>query len=98
LTAVPCQPAAAHVSQAATDGVGRLDVGDDEGLLEAGAARKQVALLVEQERLALEDQLILAAHRVAERDEARVVARACGEHLLAFAVAEKMKGRGGEID
>ena len=41
----------------------------------------------------VEDQLVLAAHRVAERDEARVVSRAGHEHLLALDLLTDMERR-----
>ena len=47
--------------------------------------------------MAVEDQLVLPADRVAEGDEARVVACAGGEHLLALAVAVDVERRGGDV-
>ena len=46
----------------------------------------------------VEDQLVLPADRVAEGDEAEVVARALDEHLLAVALLADVEGRGGEVD
>ena len=43
--------------------------------------------------MAVEDQLVLAADRVAEREEARVVARAHAQHLLALAVLADVERR-----
>ena len=46
----------------------------------------------------VEDELVLAADAVAERDEAGVVARARDEHLLALAVAADVERRRGDVD
>src|SRR4029077_12180171 len=56
------------------------------------------AFLVEDERVAVEDQLVLAADGVAEGDETRVVTRPRREHLLPLAVSEDMERRGREIE
>src|SRR5207244_5106785 len=92
LAAVASERPAADVAKPAPDRGGRLDVDNEERLLEAGPAREQVTLLVEHERVSVEEQLVLAADGVAEGDEARVVARAGGEHLLALAVAKQVEG------
>ena len=47
--------------------------------------------------MAVEDQLVLAADGVAERDEARVVARARAQHLLALAVLADVERRRGDV-
>ncbi len=46
----------------------------------------------------VEDELVLRADRVAERDVAGVVARPRAEHLLAVAVLAHVEGRGGDVD
>ena len=97
LTAVPREGAPPDVPQAPSHGLGRLDVDDEQRLFEAGAAGDQVTFLVEHERMAVEDQLVLAADGVAEGDETGVVARAGGEHLLALAIAEDVERRGREV-
>ena len=84
-------------AEPASDRLGRVDVDDEQRLLEAGRAGDHLALVVEHERVAVEDQLVLAADRVAERDEARVVARARDEHLLALAVLADVERRGGDV-
>ena len=48
--------------------------------------------------MAVEDQLVLAAHRVAERDEAGVVSRARDEHLLALVGAADVERRRRDVD
>ena len=47
--------------------------------------------------MAVEDQLVLSADRVAERDEARVVERAHLQHLLALAVLADVERRGRDV-
>jgi hypothetical protein len=56
-----------------------------------------VALLVEDERVAVEDQLVLPSDGVAESDEARVVAGAGGEHLPALAIPADVERRSGDV-
>src|SRR4029078_10406460 len=48
-------------------------------------------------RVAVEDQLVRAADGVAEGDEARVVARARGQHLLAFPILAEVERRRGDV-
>ena len=74
-----------------------IDVDDEQLLLEAGGARDHLAFVVEHDRVAVEDQLVLPADRVAERDEARVVARAHLQHLLALAVLADVERRRGDV-
>src|SRR5205085_9357481 len=81
------------VAEAPPNGVGRLDVRDEEGFFEPRSARDHVALFVEHERVTVEDQLVLTADGVAEGDKTGVVAGACCEHLLALAVAKDMERR-----
>ena len=88
---------AAEVAQASPDRLARLDVDDEQLLVEAASACNHVPVLVEHERVAVEDQLVLAAHGVAEGHEARVVAGARGEHLLALSVAAEVERRGRDV-
>src|SRR5436190_3080598 len=97
LAAVAGKRAAADVPQPAPDGVGGLDVGYEERLLEARSAREEAALSVEDERIAVEEQLVLPADRVAESDEAGVVTGPGCKHLLPLAVAKEMEGRSREV-
>ena len=92
LAAVACECTTADVPEPAPDRIGGLDVDDEQRLFEARPARENVTLLVEHERVSVEDQLVLPPDRVAESDEARVVACPGGEHLLALAVAEEVEG------
>ncbi len=76
--------AAADVPQPAADGVRRLDVDDEEVLLEPGRSRDDLARVVEDDRVPVEDQLVLPPDEVAEREERARVAGAGHEHLLAL--------------
>jgi hypothetical protein len=58
------------------------------------AAGEHRALVVDQQRVAVEHQLVLTAHQVAERDGAQVVARALDHHLLALDALAGLVGRG----
>ena len=62
-----------------------------------GARATHLALVVDHARVAVEDELVLAADGVAEREEARVVARARDEHLLALALLADVERRRGEV-
>ena len=64
--------AAARVAQARRPARPRVDVGDEQRPPRtAGRARSTVALVVDDERVAVEDELVLAADEPAERDRAR---------------------------
>ena len=86
LAALARERAPAHVAETPPDRGHGVDVDDEQGLLEPGRARNQLALVVEHDRVPVEDQLVLPADGVAQRDEARVVARAHAQHLLALAI------------
>ena len=74
----------------------QVDGADDERLLELRRAHEHAALVVEQQRVAVEQQLVLAADHVAEGDRAQVVARALDQHPLALAaLARVIRGGGG---
>src|SRR5436190_20897893 len=76
--------APADVAQPPPHDLLRVDLDDEQRLDESRCARDNRSLVVDHTRMPVEDQLVLAADRVAERDEARVVARARDEHLLAL--------------
>ena len=69
--------------QARAEDLVEVEVGDDEILLEGAPAGDALALLVEDERLPVEDELVLAADRVDEGQAHEVVGGARGQHLLA---------------
>ena len=64
----------------------------------ARARAIDLAVVVDHERVAVEDELVLAADERAEGDRAAVVARALGEHLLALEPLAGVVGRGGDVD
>ena len=80
--------------QHAVDG----DVDDDEVLAHRGAAGEQLAAGVEDERVAVEDELVLAADLVHVRDRDVVVGGARGQHALALAGLAGVEGRGVDVD
>ena len=86
-----------RVAQPAGDRRRRVDVDDEQRLLERGPARHDLAVLVEHEAVAVEDELVLGADRVHERDPARVVARARGQHLLALERPCRVERRRGDV-
>ena len=92
------QGAPPHVAQPPPDGGRRIEVDDEQLLDEARRPRDQLAFVVEHDRGAVEDQLVLAADHVAVRDEARVVARPHAQHLLALAVLADVERRGGDVE
>ena len=85
--------AAADIPEAPRDRNGRLDVDDEQRLLEAGRTGEHLAVVVQDHGMAVEDELVLASHGVDERDEGDVVARASGEHLLALALLSEVERR-----
>ena len=87
--------APADVAQPAADGVRRLDVHHEQMLLEPRRPRDDLACVVEDDRVPVEDELVLSADEVAEREERARVARAGHEHLLALLrLADVERGRG----
>src|SRR6266542_6759871 len=73
--------------------------GQDELIFDGhSCARDDPALVVDHARMPVEDQLVLSAHRVTERDEARVVARAGHEHLLTLELLADVERRCAHVD
>ena len=95
--AVSGQRAPAHVTQSPADRGGRIDVGHEQLLLEACRACQDLALVVEHDRVPVEDQLVLAADGIAERHETRVVGGAHLQHLLALPILADVERRGGDV-
>src|SRR5262249_15185690 len=89
--------ATADVAEAPPDRRHRVYVDHEQRLLEPRRTRHELALVGDQDGVAVEDQLVLAADRVAERDEARIVARTHAQHLLALAVLADVERRGGDV-
>jgi hypothetical protein len=80
-----------------TDRRRRVDVDHDQRLLEGRGAGDDLALLVDDERVTVEDELVLAADGVHERDPGDVVAGADAEHLLALPPFAEMERRGRDV-
>ena len=59
-----------------------IEIGDEQVFLESLSAGDALALLVEDEGLAIEDQLVLAPYHVDEGQADQIVGCAGGEHLL----------------
>ena len=84
-------------------GVGRacgagVEVEDEERLLELGSARDELAVGVEGDALAVEDEFVLPAGHIDVGDEAAVAAGALGEHFAALFAASAMVGGCVDID
>ena len=75
-----------------------VDGRERQRLGELRRAGDQPALVVEHDRVPVEDQLVLAADHVAERDRAEVVARPLGQHALARGALAAVVGRGARVD
>src|SRR6266545_1100070 len=89
--------AAANVAQAPSDDLLGLDVCEQQRLLESGSACDDPSLVVEDDRVPVEDQLVLPADGVTESDETGVVARSRDEHLITLAIAADVEGRRGDV-
>ena len=90
--------AASCVSQTPPDRGDGLDVDDEEVLLETRRAGDDLAGVVEDDRVPVEDELVLAADEVAEREVGARVARPGDEHLLALLGLADVERRRGEVD
>ena len=90
--AAPC------VSQTPPDRGDGLDVDDEEVLLETRRAGDDLAGVVQDDRVPVEDELVLAAHEVAEREVGARVARPGDEHLLPLLGLADVERRRGEVD
>ena len=94
----PLELAAAHVAQPPADRLGGVEVDDEQRLLEAGRACDDLALVVEDDRVTVEDELVLPADEVAERDVRGVVPGPRDEHLLAVLRLAAVVRRRREVD
>ena len=61
-----------------------VDVAHEQLLTELGRARDRLAAVVHDERVAVEDEFVLASDERAEGHASQVVAGALGEHALAL--------------
>ena len=75
----------------------RVDGRDRERLLELRRAGEHAALVVDQQRVAVEHELVLPADEVRERDRGEVVAGALDEHLLALEPLAPVIWRAGRV-
>src|SRR5581483_7194748 len=91
------QRAPPRLRQSPSDRRRRVDVDDEQRLLEARRSGQHLALVVEHARVAVEDELVLAADCVHECDEGGSVARPLLEHLLSLAVLADVERRGGDV-
>ena len=94
---LPRQRPASRVPQPVADRGGGVDIGNEERLLEGRRPGDDVPVLVEHERVAVEDELVLTADRVHERDPAHVVTSPDGEHLLPLAALADVERRRGDV-
>ena len=86
----------ARVAEARRGDRARVDRAERERLLELGRAGDHLAVLVDREAVAVEDQLVLAADRVHEHHGGEVVHGALDEHALAL--RRRTPARYGEAD
>ena len=78
--------------------LGPLEVDDEKRLLEAGRSCQHAPVALEHERVAVEDELVLSADRVAQRDTHAALARARREDRLAFLCPTDVERGGREVD
>ena len=90
--------ALARVAQPLRLGGVEVDRRKQQLLAELRRARDHLAVVVEHERVPVEDELVLAADERAERDGGDVVARPLGEHPLALEPLAGVVGRGRDVD
>ncbi len=90
--------AAARVEQALAERRADVEVDDEEVLLELARPGHEMALFVEDERRAVEHELVLPADEVRVDDRHRRVGRARREHRLAFGEPARVVRRAVEVD
>ena len=91
------QLAMAGLPAAARSRRGEVDVADQQLLLELRGTGQQRAGVIDDERMAVEDEFILAADQRAEGERGGVLAGALAHHLLALAALAGVVGGGGEV-
>ena len=90
----PREIAAPHVAEPSRDRVRRLHVDHEQVRLEPGSPRDDLAGFVEDDRVPVEDELVLSADEVAEGEVGARVTSAGDEHLLAvLGLADVVRGR-----
>ena len=75
-----------------------LEVDDEQRLLEAGRPGQHGAVALDEERVPVEDELVLAADRIAERDPNAALLRARREDGLALLRSADVERRRREVD
>ena len=90
--------ASARVEQALAERRADVEVDDEEVLLELARPGHEKALFVEDERPAVEHQLVLPADEIRVDDRHRRVGRPRREHRLAFGEAARVVRRAVEVD
>ena len=93
----PLELPAAYVAQAPADRLSRIDVDDEECLLEARSAGDDSSFVVEDDGVTVEDELVLSTDEVAEGEIRRVVAGTRDEHLLPLLGLADVVRRGREV-
>ena len=90
--------AVARVAQPRGGDRARVDRADGERLLELRRPRQDLAVLVDSEAVAVEDELVLAAHGVHEYHGGEVVDRTLDQHALAPGAHAAPIRRGRQVD
>src|SRR5438270_530775 len=75
-----------------------VHVADEQVLLELGRAGDRLTGVVDDERVAVEDELVLTADETAERHGRQVVAGSLGEHAFTFGALALAVGGRGNVD
>jgi len=88
----------AGVAQAGGARALRVDRGHEQLLAELVGAGDHGAVVIDDHRVAVEDELVLAADEVAERHRGQGVAGALHQHVLPLAALARVVGRGREVD
>ena len=78
--------------------LGPLEVDDEQRLLEARRPCQHAAVALEDEGVPVEDELVLPADRVAQRDTNTALSCPRGEDGLALLGSPDVERRGGEVD
>ncbi len=76
--------ATSNVAKPTADRLGRVEVDDEQALLEPGCPGDHLALVVEHHRVPVEHELVLAPDEIAEGEIRGVVTRPRDEHLFAI--------------
>src|SRR5215212_4289044 len=75
----------------------RIQVHEQEFFPELGSPRHERALRIEDHRMPVEDELVLAAHEIAEHDVATVIRSSNAEHTLSEGALASVVGGGRDV-